>query len=534
MGNMARSDKLTALYCRLSQEDELSGESVSIQNQRRILQEYADNNHFFNTKFFVDDGVSGVSFERKGLQDMLREVEEGNVSAVIVKDLSRLGRDYLKTGELIEITFPENNVRFIAISDNVDSARGDEEFTGLRNWFNDFYARDTSKKIRAIKKNQARNGKRVNGMYPYGYIPDPLDRNHLIPDPEAARVVKRIFEMFVNGERMAKIIGWLFENRVKTPNMLRFERSGGQVYADAAAYPYSWSDKTIYDMLARKEYLGHTLTSKSHKLSYKSKKKIGHAPGEQLLFEHTHEPLIDEKTFDTAQKRIETRHRPCKSEEIDLYSGILYCADCMHKMYVQRGAAAPQRKEAYVCGQYRNTVRPDRRCSTHYIRKAALNDLVLADINRALSYIRNNKESFVKKARALDDRNSGRQNAEVKQLLFKSKGRLNELDAIFRKLYEDGVFGRINSQQFATLTAGYDSERESLTGKIAELERQAAESEKLRDNTARFVSAVDRFAHIHELNYDILHKLVDKILIHDPDKAANRREIEIFYNFIGN
>jgi len=530
---MAQSDKITALYCRLSQEDELSGESMSIQNQRKILQEYADNNHLFNTKFFIDDGVSGVSFERKGLQDMLREVEAGNVSTVVVKDLSRLGRDYLKTGELIEITFPENDVRFIAVSDNVDSARGDEEFTGLRNWFNDFYARDTSKKIRAIKKNQAQNGKRVNGNYPYGYIIDPLDRNHLIPDPESAHVVKRIFEMFVKGERMSAIEGWLYAHQVTTPTALRFQRTGNVVYAKSAVYPYSWNNKTLYDILVRKEYLGHTLTSKSHKLSYKSKKKINHAPDEQLIFENTHEPLVNQKTFDAAQKRIATRNRPCKSEEIDLFSGLIFCGDCGYKLFVQRGEAALPRKHAYVCGRYRNANKLDKHCSTHYIRKSVLSELVLADINRILVYVKNNKEAFLKKAKAHGDIESGRRNEEARQQLARSKSRLDELDAVFRRLYEDNVFGRISNQQFATLTSGYDSERESLRAGVADLERQITAFEGDRANITRFISVVEQFEHIDELNYDILHKFIDKIMVHELDRVNNRREIEIFYNFIG-
>ena len=261
---MLQTDKITALYCRLSQEDMQAGESESIQNQKMILQKYADEHHFFNTRFFVDDGFSGVSFEREGLQAMLHEVEAGNVATVITKDLSRLGRNYLKTGELIEIVFPEYEVRYIAINDGVDTAREDNEFTPLRNWFNEFYARDTSKKIRAVKQAKAQKGERVNGQVPYGYIADPNDRNHLLPDPETAHIVKQIFAMYVRGDRICEIQNWLREHEVLTVAELQYRRTGS--HRHPRPHPnciYNWPDKTLYDILARKEYLGIPLQARA-------------------------------------------------------------------------------------------------------------------------------------------------------------------------------------------------------------------------------------------------------------------------------
>ena len=366
---MLQSDKITALYCRLSQEDLQAGESGSIQNQRMILQKYAEEHHFINTKFFIDDGVSGVSFEREGLQAMLREVEAGHVGTVITKDLSRLGRNYLKTGELIEIVFPEYEVRYIAINDGVDTARDDNEFTPLRNWFNEFYARDTSKKIRAVKQAKAQKGERVNGECPYGYLIDPDDKNHLIPDPETAPVVKQIFALYVKGERLCTIQKWLADNKILTVGALRFQRTGQTRYHNASLIPYSWPDKTIYDMLARKEYLGHTITGKSYKVSYKSKKTKKNPEEKRYFFPNTHEKPFDEETFALAQKRLATRHRPTKSEEIDIFSGLLFCGDCGYKMYLQQGVSIPERKHAYTCGNYRNRPRKMTQCTTHYIRK---------------------------------------------------------------------------------------------------------------------------------------------------------------------
>ncbi|GHU79796.1 hypothetical protein FACS1894191_3430 [Clostridia bacterium] len=300
---MKQSDKITALYCRLSQEDLQAGESMSIQNQKIILQRYADESHLFNTQFFVDDGFSGVDFERReGLQAMLREVEAGRVSTVVTKDLSRLGRNYLKTGELIEIIFPEYEVRYIAISDNVDTAREDNEFTPLRNWFNEFYARDTSKKIRAVKQAKAQRGERVNGEVPYGYIIDPENKNHLLPDPETAHIVKQMFAMYIHGDRMCEIQDWLREHEILTVGELRYRRSGSTKHPRPQLGAYcNWPDKTIYDILARREYLGHTVTAKTYKVSYKSKKTRKNPEDKQYLFPDTHEALIDETTFELAQ-----------------------------------------------------------------------------------------------------------------------------------------------------------------------------------------------------------------------------------------
>jgi len=393
---------------------------MSIQNQKIILQRYADENQLFNTQFFVDDGFSGVDFEkREGLQSMLREVEAGHVATVITKDLSRLGRNYLKTGELIEIIFPEYEVRYIAINDGVDTAREDNEFTPLRNWFNEFYARDTSKKIRAVKQAQAARGERVNGEAPYGFIIDPANKNHLLPDPETMHVVKQIFNMYVRGERICTILDWLKENKVLTPGELYYKRTGKARHPRAQLGAiYAWSDKTISDMLARKEYLGHTITAKKYTVSYKTKKERHNPPEKQHFFPNTHEALIDEATFELAQKRAATKQRPTKSNEIDLFSGLLYCADCGYKMYLQKGAGTLERKHAYTCGNYRNRARNDYSCTTHYIRKTVIKELVFADLQRVLRYVKTHEQAFIQKATEYGD-------AEAKKLLEQKRRELD-------------------------------------------------------------------------------------------------------------
>ncbi len=531
---MLQTDKITALYCRLSQEDMQAGESESIQNQKLILQRYADEHHFFNTRFFVDDGFSGVSFERQGLQAMLREVEAGKVATVITKDLSRLGRNYLKTGELIEIVFPEYEVRYIAINDGVDTAREDNEFTPLRNWFNEFYARDTSKKIRAVKQAKAQKGERVNGEVPYGYIADPNDRNHLLPDPETANVVKQIFAMYVRGDRMCEIQNWLREHEILTVSELRYRRTGSCRHP--RPHPtciYNWPDKTLYDILTRKEYLGHTITGKSYKVSYKSKKTKKNPEEKQYFFPNTHEALIDEETFDLAQKRIATRHRPTKVETIDIFSGLLFCGECGYKMYLQQGAGTLERKHAYTCGKYRNRIRTGEVCTTHYIRKSVLQELVLADLQRVLSYVRNNEQDFIETANEYNAKATQKALTQQRKELEKAQARMGELNLLFRKLYEDNALGKLSDEQFAFLTSGYDDEKKTLTHKIAELSTVIDTATERSTDVKRFVALVRKYTEINELTYENVHELIDRILIHELDKETNTRKIEILYSFVG-
>ena len=531
---MLQAGKITALYCRLSQEDMQAGESESIQNQKIILQRYADDHHFFNTRFFVDDGFSGVSFEREGLQTMLREVEAGNVATVITKDLSRLGRNYLKTGELIEIIFPEYDVRYIAINDGVDTAREDNEFTPLRNWFNEFYARDTSKKIRAVKQAKAQRGERVNGEVPYGYLADPNDRNHLIPDPETAHVVKQIFAMYVRGDRMCEIQNWLRDNEVLTVGELRYRRKGGKKFPRPQLNAwYTWPDKTLYDILTRQEYLGHTITAKTYKVSYKSKKTRKNPEDKRYFFPNTHEALIDEETFALAQKRIATRHRPTKSDEIDLFSGLLFCGDCGYKMYLQKGTGTPERKHAYTCGNYRNRARNDFLCTTHYIRKTVLKELVLADLQRVLAYVKEHEQEFVRTAADYGEQAAKKALAQQKKELDKADKRLLELNVLFRKLYEDMALGRLSNEQFALLTSGYEDEKAALTKRAAELRQEIDTAAERGADVKRFVALVRRYSEISELTYENVHEFIDRILVHELDRETNTRKIEIFYSFVG-
>jgi len=461
-------------------------------------------------------------------------VEAGRVGTVITKDLSRLGRNYLKTGELIEIIFPEYEVRYIAINDGVDTARDDNEFTPLRNWFNEFYARDTSKKIRAVKQAKAQKGERVNGEAPYGYIIDPDNKNHLLPDPETAHVVKQMFSMYIKGYRMCEIQDWLKENEIVTVGELRYRRTG------KARHPrpqlgmiYNWPDKTIYDILTRQEYLGHTITGKTYKVSYKSKKTRKNPEDKQYFFPNTHEALIDEETFELAQKRIATRTRPTKVDEIDLFSGLLYCGDCGYKMYAVRGAGTLERKHAYTCGNYRNRARNDFNCTTHYIRKSVIMELVLADLQRVSSYVKEHEKEFIRTATEYGDREAKKALELQCKELDKSTARMKELDTLFRKLYEDNALGKLSDHQFVAMTSGYEDEKKSLSERAAVLEREINTAAERKADVDRFIKIVGRYTDIQELTYENVHEFIDRILIHELDKETDTRKIEIFYSFVG-
>ena len=449
-------------------------------------------------------------------------------------DLSRLGRNYLKTGELIEIVFPENGVRYIAINDGVDTAREDNEFTPLRNWFNEFYARDTSKKIRAVKQAKAQKGERVNGEVPYGYLADPDDRNHLIPDPETAHVVKQIFAMYVRGDRICEIQNWLRDNKILTVGELRYRRTGSTRHPrpQLEAY-YNWPDKTLYDILSRKEYLGHTITGKTRKVSYKSKKTIKNPEDKQYFFPNTHEALIDEETFELAQKRISTKQRPTKVDEIDLFSGILFCGDCGYKMYAIRGAGTLERKHAYTCGNYRNRARNDFVCTTHYIRKPVLKELVLADLQRVMSYVREHEQEFICTANEYSEQAMKKALLQQQKELDKAEKRINELDILFRKLYEDNALGKLSDERFVFLTSGYEDEKKTLTQRIMELRKEISTAAERGADVKRFIALVRRYTAIDELTYENVHEFIDRILVHELDKETNTRKIEIFYSFVG-
>ena len=499
---------------------QLNGEvdESEIQNIMRYGRSDIDDEYFAIIKAEIEDFVDKV-------YNSIREFGYNLKTTPIV---------FVGGGAVVMKNFGSHDAKNISYNDGVDTAREDNEFTPLRNWFNEFYARDTSKKIRAVKQAKAQKGERVNGEAPYGYLIDPDNRNHLIPDPETAHVVKQIFAMYVRGDRMCEIQNWLRDNEILTVGELRYRRTGSKRHPRPQLNAwYNWPDKTLYDILTRKEYLGHTITGKTYKVSYKSKKTKKNPEEKRYFFPNTHEPLIDEETFELAQKRIATRQRPTKVDEIDLFSGLLFCGDCGYKMYAVRGAGTLERKHAYTCGNYRNRARNDMLCTTHYIRKSVLKELVLADLQRVTSYVKEHEQEFIETANECSAKAVQKTLTQQRKELDKAQSRISELNILFRKLYEDNALGKLSDEQFAFLTSGYDEEKKTLTRRIAELSQEIDNATERSADVKRFVALVRRYTAIEELTYENVHEFIDRILIHELDKETNTRKIEIFYSFVG-
>ena len=526
-----RNEKITPLYERLSRDDELQGESNSISHQKQMLEDFARRNGLPNPTHFTDDGVSGTRFDRPGFLAMMEEVEAGRVEAIVIKDMSRLGRDYLKVGQVMEI-LRQRGVRLIAINDGVDSLKGDDDFTPFRNIMNEFYARDTSRKIRSVFKSKGMSGKHLTGTVIYGYLWDEK-REHWLVDEEAAEVVRRIFSLTMEGYGPYQISKLLSEAKVEIPavHLARFHE--GVNRSKPVKDPYGWGSSTIVNILKKREYLGHTITAKTHKVSYKSKKTRKNEEEQRYFFPNTHEPLVDEETFELAQKRIATRHRPTKAAEIDIFSGLLFCAGCRHKMYYQQGVNIEPRKFSYSCGAWRNRARTGSECTSHYIRKNVLLDLVLEDMRRVLRYVKEHEQDFICKATEYGDMEARKALAQQQKELFKAQARMTELDTLFRKLYEDNALGRLTDERFVFLTSGYEDEKKSLAARIDELQQQIATVTERKRDISRFIQIVGKYSDIQELTYENVHEFIDRILIHELDRETNTRKIEIHYSFVG-
>lgn len=385
----------TALYTRLSQEDLLQGESNSIRNQKLILQKYADDHGFHNCQFYVDDGYSGADFNRPDFKRMMADIEAGKVGTVIVKDQSRLGRDYLQTGMLMEITFPQYDVWFIAINDGVDSANGVSDFSGIKNYFNDFYARDTSRKIRAVIKAKGERGERISTATPYGFMRDPENPKKLMPDPETAPIVRRIFEMRVNGMGVVKICDTLSREKIINPGLYMFRRSGNRSGQPNPDRPYHWAQNTVRKILANREYVGDTVNFKTYSKSNKLKKRLDNAPENILIFENTHEAIVDRKTFNLVQKHFAGRKRPDIQGEVDKFAGYVYCGECGKRLYLHRGKTIKPENNHFQCGGFQSRTTD---CTAHYIRESVLEEIVLTDLRKMTALAREQPEEFYRMA----------------------------------------------------------------------------------------------------------------------------------------
>ena len=532
-GDPMSKQKITALYERLSRDDELQGESNSISNQKKLLEEYAAQQGFTNCVHFTDDGISGTCFDRPGFLDMMRQVEAGNVDYLCIKDMSRLGRDYLKVGQIMEI-LRQRGVRLIAINDGVDSARGDDDFTPFRNIMNEYYARDTSRKIKSTFKTKGMTGKHLTGTVIYGYLWNET-RDQWIVDEYAAEVVKRIFAMTIDGYGPYQIAKKLSEDKILIPSAYLAQHNEGVNKNKTFKDVYGWGSSTIVNLLDKREYLGHTVNFKTRK-HFKDKKSHYVPEDEWTIFENTHEAIIDQETFDLAQKiRSKVRRYPDGWGEAAPLTGLLYCADCGGKMYVHRTNNG-KRISQYTCSQY-TKVPCGTLCKTqHRINEDVVLSLV-SDMLRAIAeYARHDRAEFV---RVVQEAQSSQQTSEVKKQrtrLATAKQRVSELEVLLCKIYEDNALGKLPDARYAVLDAQYAKEQAALTAEIATLEKAVGDYEKHEKSADRFIALIDKYQNFDKLTNTMLNEFVDKILVHERARKGSRettQEVEIFFNFVG-
>ena len=528
------TNKITALYCRLSQEDERAGESLSIENQKDMLLRYAREHHFPNPTFFVDDGVSGVTYDRPGFQAMLAEIEAGRVTVCISKDLSRLGRNSALTGLYTNFTFPQYGVRYIAINDNfdtIDPNSTDNDFAGIKNWFNEFYARDTSRKIRAVQKSKGERGVPLTVNVPYGYLKDPEKPTRWKIDPVAADVVKRIFSMCMEGRGPQQIANQLKADKVLTPTAYK-TLQGIKSPNKKPEYPYGWGDSTVVRILEQREYTGCTVNFKTYTNSIWDKKQRETPIEKRAVFYNTHPAIIEQEVFDKVQEIRQQRHRRTKTGKSSLFSGMVYCADCGAKMRYCTTNYFEKRQDHFVCANYRSNTGS---CSAHFIRAVVLEELVWMHMRTVISYVSRYEDHF----RAVMEQKL-RLSSEAairghKKRLAQAEKRLGELDRLFIRIYEDNVAGRITDEKFSMMSKTYEDEQAQLKAEIQTLQQEIEVQERQIENLEQFIQRVRKYEDLDELTPYALRELVKAIYIEAPDKSSGKRHqgIRISYDLVG-
>lgn len=526
MNKNTQFNKITALYCRLSRDDDFSGDSMSIQNQKAMLEHLANENGHINCRFFIDDGVSGTTFERKGFQEMIAEIEKGNVATVIVKDLSRLGREYLQTGYYTEIMFPKCDVRFIAVNDNVDSSNGDNEFAPFKNIINEWYARDISRKIRSTFRTMALKGEFYGTTTPYGYMKSPENKHKLIPD-ENAPTVQRMFRMALEGVNCNTIARTLTSERIPIPGAYVRDMQG-VLHKTDVKYPYEWNISSIRYILSNEVYIGTVVNNLTTTKSSKDKKRVHTADGEQIKVENMHEPLVDKETFYTVQNRIAVK-KPKENNSESIFRGLLKCGECGSALVF--GKATQRRiSHFYRCGRYAN----HRRCTPHTVNLNAFAEVVLYDINRHITFVKEDKEKYAKQL--MEYFNSGsndivRANAEKLKLI---ENRINELKILIQKIYEDKTFGRITDDIYTAMYANMSDELSNLQNEKEQIKNTASRYSAREVSINSFISLIEQYAPVKKLDEVLLNNLIEKIVVHERQRVDGETTmpIEIYYRFV--
>ena len=522
---------VTALYARLSKDDDLVGDSNSIVHQKEILAKYAKEHGFTNIEFYVDDGFSGTNFNRPDFQRMMADAEEGKISTVIVKDMSRFGRDYIMVGYYTEIYFSNLDIRFIAINDNVDSnIQTENDLTPFKNVFNEWYARDTSKKIRAVFKAKGNSGKHLTTNPPFGYKKDPNDKDKWIIDEEAATTVRRIFQMYVEGYRISEIGHKLTEEKVETP-ILYYMNRGIKTNA-RSEYPEIWDLMSIKYILSQTAYAGHTVNFQTAVKSYKTKKQIRLPKEDWIIYRNTQEPIIDEKTFETVQQMRKAKRARTKYNEPNMFSGLLYCADCGNHLTIQR-VARNRKMDNFSCATYRKKKKG--LCSCHRILVSDLETIVKEDLQKVCEYVFLHEKEFTDEYLSGSKRETVKFQSKTKAELKRLSERQEEIGRIIRKLYEDNVNGRITDERFDFLAKSYENEGNKLKTKIQEFKNALASSVQDEEKLSKFLKVVKSYTEIEELTPEILNSFIEKIYIGETEKYDGRKmqEVEIIYKFVG-
>ena len=528
-----RNEKITPLYERLSRDDELQGESNSISNQKQMLEDFARRNRLPNPTHFTDDGISGTRFDRPGFLAMMEEVEAGRVEAIVIKDMSRLGRDYLKVGQVMEV-LRQRGVRLIAINDGVDSLKGDDDFTPFRNIMNEFYARDTSRKIRSVFKSKGMSGKHLTGTVIYGYLWDEK-REHWLVDEEAAEVVRRIFSLTLEGYGPYQIACKLSADRIEIPvvHLARFNE--GVNRSKPVKDPYGWGSSTIVNILKKREYLGHTINFKTRK-HFKDKKSHYVSEDEWTIFENTHEAIIDQQTFDLVQKiRSNVRRYPNGWGEAAPLTGLLYCADCGGKMYVHRTNNG-KRISQYTCSNYTKVPCGTLCLTQHRINESAVLTLVSDTLRAIAEYSRNDRTEFI---HTVQETQVAQQSADIskkRRRLATAQKRAGELEKLICKIYEDNALGKLPDTRYKALDAQYAKEQDTLEIEIAELEKAVTGYEQSQKSAEKFIALIDKYENFDTLTNTMLNEFVEKILVHERSRKGSQdttQEIEIYFNFLG-
>lgn len=534
--------KITALYERLSRDDDQSGDSNSIVNQKKYLEAYAADHGYTNCVHYTDDGWSGGNFDRPAWKRLIADIEAGKVAHVLVKDMSRIGRDYLQTGFYTEVMFRQHGVHFVAIGNSVDSDdQNSNEFAPFLNIMNEWYLRDLSRKQRTAIRVKGESGKPTTNTAIYGYKKDPNDKYHWLIDEEAAAVVRRIYRLTIEGKGPYDIARILFDDHVDTPAVY-FGRQKKGVWKSKEDFPnpYNWSGYVVSQILAKPEYMGDTVNFRSHKESYKDKNSVPNAPEDWLIFENTHEAIVDRETWELAQKLRKTPKRIDTMGEANPLTGLLYCADCGEKMYNHRSRGGTENNsypsDFYDCSAYTlASQKRTRACFGHYISTKSLRTLILETIRTVSTFAISNQEEFMEKVRSASQLRQAEAAKETKRKLNKERKRITELDTIIKKLYESFAIGRITEERFDSLMAEYETEQKTLKDSVAEEEERLSSFEEDTARVEQFLSLAKKYTDFSELTTPMINEFIDKILVHAPEKVDGDRVqgVEIYLKFIG-